>query len=97
MNGQNYAGNFDFIFTADLVLHRCVPMSGPVQGKTKTQLIGTGLKPIKKDVELKWGAVNTDFITRETVKEYVYQKASFENIIDGNEVVKAYTYEATMF
>lgn len=98
MNGQNFGGNFDFTFTADLVLHRVVPMSGPLKGRNKDRrLIGTGFKPMKKDVEFKWGALTTGVITRDSVSEYAYQKASFENILEGNEAIKAYTYEASQF
>ena len=40
INGQDYSGNFDFTFTVALMLHRDLPMSGPVQGNTTTKLFG---------------------------------------------------------
>jgi hypothetical protein len=31
INGQNYIGGLDFTFTKDLILHRDIPMAGPVK------------------------------------------------------------------
>ena len=30
VNGQDFKGSFDFYFTQELIIHRSVPMSGPV-------------------------------------------------------------------
>ena len=72
VNGQDFKGNFDFTFTDELKIHRTVPMAGPVQGTTRTRIIGLGYKPNKHNVDLKWGILNTEIIHREEVTEYIY-------------------------
>lgn len=69
-------------------------MAGPVQGNTKTRIIGLGYKPRNHNVELKWGVINTDVIVKEQVTEYVHSRYAFENMIEGSEELKAYIYEA---
>jgi len=59
VNGQDFKGNFDFTFTMELKIHRTVPMAGPVQGKTKTRIIGLGYRPPKSKVDMKWGVLET--------------------------------------
>ena len=34
-------------------------MSGPVQGNSKTRIIGLGYKPPKEYIDLKWGVLET--------------------------------------
>ena len=97
LNGQQYKGDFDFTFTTILIIHRTVPMAGPVQGDTKTRIIGQGFKPTKSHVDLKWGVVETGIIQKEEVVDYVYSKYQFENMIEGSEEIKAYVYEAANF
>lgn len=72
-------------------------MAGPVQGNTKTRIIGQGFKPSKSHVDLKWGVLNTEIIVKEQVTDYVYYKTQFENMIEGSEEIKAYVYEARDF
>jgi hypothetical protein len=64
MNGQNFKGGFQFTFTESLMLHRSVPMAGPLTGDTKTRLIGTGFKlgNNKMAVGAKWGAISDSVI-----------------------------------
>lgn len=45
VNGQNFAGGFNYTFTEILEIHRTVPMSGPLTGNANTKLIGTGYNP----------------------------------------------------
>ena len=77
------------------MIHRTVPMAGPLQGKTKTRVIGLGYKPPKSKIDLKWGTISTQQIERDDVEDYTYYQAQFENIVDGSEELKAYIYEAT--
>jgi len=72
-------------------------MSGPVQGGTRTRLIGTGFKPPKSTVQAKWGVLSTDTIVKSYVEDYIYEKLKFENMIEGSEELKAYIYEASQF
>ena len=97
LNGQDFRGSFDFTFIQMLVIHRIVPMSGPVQGSTKTRIIGSGFKPSKSHVDLKWGVLSTEMVVKEQVSEYIYLKQQFENMIEGSEELKAYVYEAADF
>lgn len=97
VNGQDFKGGFDFFFTQELKIHRTVPMSGPVQGKSKTRIIGLGYKPKKSHIDLKWGVLETHIIEKEQVTEYIYYKAQFENMIEGSDELKAYIYEAAQF
>jgi len=39
-------------------------MAGPVQGKTRTRIIGLGYKPPKDNVDLKWGVLETQVIEK---------------------------------
>ena len=40
INGYNFNGGFNYTFTEPLILHRTVPMAGPVTGNNATVLIG---------------------------------------------------------
>jgi len=39
-------------------------MAGPVGGQTKTRIIGTGFKPNKTNVNVKWGILSSDIIPK---------------------------------
>ena len=69
-------------------------MAGPVQGKTKTRIFGHGFKPLKTNVDLKWGVLATQVIERSLVEDYVYTQNGFYAENDG---VKAYWLEAVNF
>lgn len=94
VNGQDFKGGFDFYFTQELKIHRTVPMAGPVQGRTRTRIIGLGYKPRFNNVDLKWGVLETNVIHKEEVTEYIHSRFAFENMIEGSEELKAYIYEA---
>lgn len=81
----------------DLKIHRTVPMAGPVQGNTRTRVIGLGYKPPKSKVDLKWGVLTTNVIEKDQVVDYIYSKLGFETMIEGSENLKAYIYEAANF
>lgn len=81
----------------ELKIHRTVPMAGPVQGNSKTRIIGLGYRPPKSHIDLKWGILTTAIIEKEQVTEYIYYKTQFENMIEGCEELKAYVYEASRF
>ena len=72
-------------------------MSGPVKGSSLTRILGTGFKPRKGNVDLKWGVLNTTVIKKEEVTDYIYQQVAYENMIEGSEELKAYIYEAANF
>lgn len=72
VNGQDFKGGFDFYFTQTLIIHRTVPMSGPVQGVSRTRIIGEGFRPRNKNVDLKWGVLETAVIHREEVTDWIY-------------------------
>lgn len=74
LNGQDYRGNLDFIFSQEITIHRTVPMAGPVQGSSKTKIIGTGYKPARSNVQIKWGVLSSDTIPKSSVEDYVYSK-----------------------
>ena len=81
----------------ELKIHRTIPMAGPVQGNSKTRIIGLGYKPPKSHIDLKWGVLTTAIIEKEQVTDYIYYKTQFENMIEGCEELKAYIYEAARF
>ena len=72
-------------------------MAGPVQGNTRTRIIGLGYKPRSHNVDLKWGVLDTNVIHKEEVTEYIHSRHAFENMIEGSEELKAYIYEAQRF
>ena len=76
LNGQNFVGDFDFTFTEPLILHRTVPMSGPLQGDTNTLLIGQGFRAIdpKINYDAKWGTIMTQVLPRKSVSDYFWEK-----------------------
>jgi len=46
---------------------------------------------------LKWGVLETQPINKDEVTEYLYTKLGFESIVEGNDAIKAYVYEAVTF
>jgi hypothetical protein len=72
-------------------------MSGPVQGKSNTRLIGTGFRPFRQEGYVKWGILQSEAIPKNKVEDYVYYQSQFENMIQGSEELKAYLYEASAF
>lgn len=99
INGYNFLGNFDFTFTEPLILHRSVPMAGPLTANTNTFLIGQGFRAIspKTNYNVKWGAIMTDVMPRPQVENYSWDLGRFLNTIDGSETLSAYLYEASRF
>ena len=92
-------GNFDFTFTEPLILHRSVPMAGPLTVTTNTFLIGQGFRSNnpKTDYNVKWGVIMTDVMPRNQVENYSWDLTRFENTIEGSEALRAYIYEAGRF
>lgn len=99
INGYNFIGGFDFVFTEPLILHRSVPMAGPLTVNTNTFLIGQGFRPVstKTNYNVKWGAIITDILPRAEVEDYKWDQTRFLNTIDGSETLKAYMFEASRF
>lgn len=64
VNGQDFRGNFDYVFSGSLEIHRTVPMSGPVKGGSRTRVIGNGFKPFRTSVNVKWGILATEVIPK---------------------------------
>lgn len=69
INGYNFIGGFDFTFTEPLILHRTVPMAGPLTVDTNTFLIGQGFRALnaKINYNVKWGPIITDVMPRPDV------------------------------
>lgn len=67
LNGQDFKGSLDFTFTLDLKIHRTIPMAGPSAGGVRTRIIGTGFKPTKTDIHVKWGVLSSDSIPKNLV------------------------------
>lgn len=74
MNGYNFIGGFDFTFTEPLILHRSVPMAGPLSVNTNTFLIGQGFRSPnpKTNYNVKWGTIMTDVMPRPEVENYTW-------------------------
>lgn len=74
-------------------------MAGPLNGNTKTRLIGTGfrLSNKKMDIGAKWGPIADTIITKGEVTDYIYQRLAFESMIEGSEELSAYWHEANAF
>lgn len=60
VNGQEYSGDFNFVFYDPLDLYRIAPMAGPNGGNTRVKLIGSGFNSQKEDVYVKWGVLETE-------------------------------------
>jgi len=99
LNGQSFKGGFSFTFTEVLKLHRTVPMAGPLSGERRTRLIGQGFRGVegKLQINSKWGPILTEIINKQDVLDYVYERQAFENMIPGDDELKAYWYEAQSF
>ena len=72
-------------------------MAGPAVAGSKTRIIGTGFKPNRTSVHIKWGIVSSEVIPKSQVEDYIYQKNAFENMIEGSDELKSYIYEASQF
>ena len=99
INGYNFRGGFNYTFTEPLILHRDVPMAGPIWGNNATTLIGQGFRPIdpKKIYSDKWGPLLTQTMPRDEISDYFWTQRGFENFIEGSGELKAYIYEAVSF
>jgi len=97
VNGQHFSGGLDFIFTRKLLIHRDVPMAGPLTGYTDTLLVGQSFRALKanKEYSAKWGPISTDPLKKAEISDYAYTKEGYENTIPGSEEITAYWYEAT--
>jgi len=62
VNGQHFSGSMDYLFTRKLILHRDIPMSGPVAGMTSTEIIGQSFRVLKskKVYNAKFGPIKTN-------------------------------------
>ena len=74
-------------------------MAGPQEEETNTLLIGQGFRPIDANLnyDAKWGVIKTQTLPRKDVKDYFWEQHAFEEIIAGNEEIKAYLYEAASY
>jgi hypothetical protein len=77
INSWDYSGNFPFTFTDPVDVYRVAPACGPINEKTRVQLIGTGFKENKDTLIEKTGVVETtDFKTQE-VKSMNWSESEF--------------------
>lgn len=99
LNGYNFIGSFEFIFTEPLILHRTVPMAGPLTVNTNTFLIGQGFRSNnpKFNYNVKWGTIMSDEMPRPDIKDYQWDLERFMNTIEGSDNLRAYIYEASRF
>ena len=76
INGANFGGGFNYTFTEPLLLHRTVPMAGPVSGNSRTMLIGQGFRATDptKVYSDKWGPIQTQLMHRDEISDYMYTK-----------------------
>jgi hypothetical protein len=39
-------------------------MAGPLEGGSRTRIIGNGFKPAKTNVRVKWGSISSDAVSK---------------------------------
>lgn len=98
LNGYDFSGDIDYTFGDLLLLHRVVPMAGPISTSTQsTRLLGQGFRPNDANLqyENKWGVLETNTIQKSQVHDYRYYFSSWLTI-DGeeNQELHCYWYEA---
>lgn len=99
INGFDYSGNIDFTFADELLIHRVVPMAGPLAVATSSvRLLGQGFKPLDQSLSYsnKWGTLNTSQFNRPGVYSYQYYFQQWLKI-DDNDDLKCYNFEASSF
>jgi hypothetical protein len=71
-------------------------MSGPLLGKTKVKMYGTGFSSTKEEVFFKWGVIDTEKEAKDAVGEYIWSESDFVShaMVDGSEILSAYKKEA---
>ena len=73
-------------------------MAGPTYGNTTTKTFGTGFKPPKTQVNIKWGVFNTQQIIKEQVKWcYFYSKLDSYSEEDCDRELKTEIYDDSRF
>ena len=75
----------DFTFRYPLVLDRDIPMAGPKDIETDTNLIGTGFRLNNREVNFKWGVKGTEVCPNAEINDYHYYLSSFHTAIQGSE------------
>jgi hypothetical protein len=70
-------------------------MCGPLSGKTRVKLIGSGFNASKEDVYIRWGILETEMMTKDLVLEYIWNENDFvfKTMVDGSENLIAYKKE----
>jgi hypothetical protein len=58
-------------------MYRIVPMAGPINGKTKVKIFGSGFTSGKEDVFIRWGTLETEKLMKEYVVDYVWNENDF--------------------
>ena len=79
VNGQDYAGNFDFEITDPVDLFRVAPQSGPREGNTKVKMIGSGFTSSKSDVYSKFGTINTEKLNKQQAMTFAWSDSDYLN------------------
>eukprot|EP01022_Parablepharisma_sp_SALTPOND_P004399 TRINITY_DN120219_c4_g1_i1.p1 TRINITY_DN120219_c4_g1~~TRINITY_DN120219_c4_g1_i1.p1 ORF type:complete len:1747 (-),score=99.47 TRINITY_DN120219_c4_g1_i1:2673-7913(-) len=94
VNGADYSGRKVVKVTERLAIYRIYPTCGPVNGRTKMHIFGTGLKQFN-DLHLKWGVLTSIFLEKDSAQAFIYNKEKpvstdpYENeIVSLNEDVK---------
>jgi hypothetical protein len=70
-------------------------MAGPLEGKTRCKLTGSGFNATKEEVYIRWGVLDTEMMTKELVLEYVWNENDyvFKTMVEGSEILVAYKKE----
>ena len=70
VNGYDYYGGFDFLFTDRLEIYRIQPPSGPNEGRTEVKFIGTGFRA-QQEIRVKWGVVDLELLEKDKLAAYL--------------------------
>ena len=99
VNGQDFAGNFNFTFYDSLDLYRIAPMSGPNIGGTRVNMIGSGFSSAKDEVFFRWGVLETERTQKDQVLDYIWNEQNFllNTMLPGSEVLLAFKKETYNF
>lgn len=77
VNSFDYSGNFKFTFTNAVELDRLSPACGPIDQKTRVQMIGTGLKENKDTLIEKSGVMASVELKNSEAKSLVWSESEF--------------------
>lgn len=77
VNGYDYYGAFEFLFTDRLEIIRISPLSGPNEGGTLVDFYGSGFKA-QQDIRVKWGVIDLEILEKSRLAAYLGVKIDKE-------------------